>query len=238
MRSERPRRAILRLAAGLFIICIPLFLLSSHLTWAVNSIGLYQYGFDRYDVSQDTGLSDGQLREIGLGLIHYFNSGQAGAELELFNEREMTHLQDVRGLIQANYRLQGATLGYMLAFVIAGLAWQRRRVSLFARLLARASLGGSLLTLASLIVLGIAYAASFGWLFECFHRLFFSGDSWILSGYLPRIFPEAFFADAALFIAAAIALESLVLGSICAFFVLKWRRERLEAAGGAGTAGA
>ena len=96
------------IAIGLFIICIPLLLVTSHLTWAVNDLQLYTDGFGKYDVSQDTGFSDEELRGVAEGLIVYFNSGEISEPLDIFDEREMVHLRDVRGLILINYHLQEA----------------------------------------------------------------------------------------------------------------------------------
>ena len=60
---------IMRTAAKwLFIICLPALLLSASISWAVNSQWLYQYGFDRYDVSRTTGLEQGELERAAADL--------------------------------------------------------------------------------------------------------------------------------------------------------------------------
>ena len=223
MAEKRPLKFIGALGVGLFILCIPIFLITSNLRWAVNEVRLYEYGFSKYDVSEETGLSDGELLEVAQGFIHYFNTGERGGEFEIFNEREVAHLKDVKGLIQLCYHLQEATIGYLIVFTLGGFFWQRKR---FAPSLARMMVGGSILAIALLIVMGIVALVNFQWLFRAFHNLFFSGDSWILSGYLPRIFTEGFFSDAALFIIGAVVVEALVLGGLGGFFVLRGRRAR------------
>lgn len=223
MAEKRPLRFIGALGVGLFILCIPIFLVTSDLRWAVNEVRLYEYGFSKYDVSEETGLSDGELLEVAQELIHYVNTGEWGEDLEIFNEREVAHLKDVKGLIQLCYHLQEATFGYLIVFTLGGFFWQRKR---FTPSLARMMAGGSILTIALLLVVGIAALVNFQWLFGAFHRLFFSGDSWILSGYLPRIFTEGFFSDAALLIIGAVVVEALVIGAIGGFFVLRGRRTR------------
>lgn len=223
MAEKRPLKFLGALGVGLFILCIPIFLVTIDLRWAVNEIRLYEYGFSKYNVSEETGLSDGELLEVAQGLIHYFNTGERGEEFEIFNEREVAHLKDVKGLIQLCYHLQEATFGYLIAFTLGGFFWQRKR---FAPSLARMMVGGSILAIALLIVMGIVALVNFQWLFRAFHHLFFSGDSWILSGYLPRIFTEGFFSDAALFIIGAVVVEALVLGGLGGFFVLRGRRAR------------
>ena len=232
MSKIRHVRIPIYLAIGLFVLCIPLFLFTSHITWAINEVHLYRYGFGKYDVSQGTGISDEQLDDLTTAVINYINNGEQAEALDIFDENEMTHLQDVRELILINYIVAGCTLGYMVVFVTGGFVWLRKR---FVPILTKLALAGSILTLALLVALGISAIADFDGLFSAFHRLFFAGDSGVLSGYMPCIFTEGFFADTTLFITAAILLESLILGGISGFFVLRTRRSsRLTAAGGAG----
>ena len=207
--------------AGLFILCIPIFLITSNVRWAVNNIRLYEYGFNKYAVSEETGFSDEELLEVAQGLILYINTGHQGSEFEIFNDREIVHLEDVRDLILVNYRLQEATLGFLLLFTIVGVIWQRKR---FAFILARMLVRGSIFTIALLAVLSVVALVNFPWLFNAFHHLFFRGDSWILAGYLPRIFTEGFFSDAALFVIGAIVIETLIIGGLGVYVVIRSKR--------------
>jgi integral membrane protein (TIGR01906 family) len=218
MPDRKHRRILVYIAIGLFILCIPLLLITSHLTWAVNDLQLHEQSFDKYNVSRDTGISEEDLHATAVGLINYFNSGGVGEALDIFTEREMLHLRDVKGLIALNYRLQEAVCGYIALFIIAGSLWMRRR---FLTPLAKMALGGGVLTLIVIVVLGIAALVDFDWLFTAFHRIFFSNDYWILAGYLPHIFTVGFFSDTAMLIATAIAIESLVLGGIGGLFVIR-----------------
>jgi integral membrane protein (TIGR01906 family) len=223
MAKNRPLRFLGTLGIGLFILCIPFFLITTNLRWAANEIRLYEYGFNKYMVSEKTGFSDEELLDVAQGLIHYFNTGNGGEEFEIFNEREVAHLEDVRSLIALCYCVQQATLVYLIIFALAGFIWQRKR---FAPPLIRMMVGGSILTIALLAVLGIAALADFDWFFTTFHHLFFSGDSWILSGYLPQIFTWGFFYDAALFIIGAVVVEALVIGGLGGLFIRRWRKTR------------
>ena len=231
MAKKRPLRILAALAMGLFSLCIPIFLLTTNLAWAVNTVRFYEYGFNKYDVSEATGIEDEELLQVVRELIHYFNSKEEPIQItiltpegeELFNEREVVHLKDVKGLIGLCYHLQVATFGCLAAILIGGFIWQRRR---FGPSLAKMALGGGALTIALLLLVGIVALVNFQWLFLSFHRLFFSGDSWILSGYLPQMFPEGFFYDAVLFIGGAIIVEALVIGVIGGFFVLSRRRAK------------
>lgn len=225
MPEDNRLRILCYIAIAVFIICIPLFLTSSHLTWSARDLQLYEYGFDQYNVSQDTGFSQEELSTIATGIIQYFNTGDVNDALNIFDEREMAHLSDVRGLIHLNYLIQQVTSGYMIVFIALGFFWKRRG---FTNWLTQMVLTGSILTLFALISLGIAAVVDFDRLFTGFHELFFSGDSWILSGYLPRLFTQGLFSDTALFITGAMIAESLLLGGICGYLVLRQQRIRVN----------
>lgn len=220
----------------LFILCVPIFLITSNLTLAVNSVRLYEYGFNKYDVSEAIGIEDEELLRTARELMHYFNSDEEsiqitvvtedGEELDLFNAREIIHLKEVKGLIRLCYNLQLATFGCLAAIAIGGFISQRKR---FGSSLAKMALGGGAITIALLILVGIAALVNFDWLFLGFHRLFFGGDTWILdpaTDYLIMMFPPGFFYDAALFVVGAIIVEALIIGGLGGFFVLRGRRAR------------
>ena len=211
----------LYVASFIFILCVPFFLITSNIRWAANDLRLYQNGFEKYDVSRDTGLSDEELVNITKGLIDYFNSGAIDETMDIFSGEEITHLRDVRGLIQLCYTIQWTTLGYIILFITAGFIYKRRR---FFHLLNKAFATGSILSILGIAVIGIAALVDFNWLFLAFHRVFFSNDLWILSGYLPRIYTEGFFFDTAKFIAVATLLESILIGGTAGFFILRRRR--------------
>lgn len=136
----------------------------------------------------------------------------------LYNERELSHMLDVKIVTQ---QLQTFGYGLLLLFgvcvVLLALSPPRRRV-LWSSLLA-----GSALTVA-LIVLGlVAVATSFDWLFTQFHAMFFEGDSWIFltSDTLIRLFPIRFWIDAFALMFGGALVEALIIGAVA-----WWARRR------------
>ena len=103
----------------LFVCCLPVLLITSTIRWEVNELRLYEYGFDKYEISQATGIDRLQLKSVAKQLIDYFDLRadtaqimvvKEGEEFSLFNERELIHLQDVRSLIQLDYWVQRGAL--------------------------------------------------------------------------------------------------------------------------------
>jgi len=136
-------------------------------------------------------------------------------EIPLFQEddqnRELTHLADVRRLFQFNHRVQLASLAYIIIYVLLFLLWRKGRWQDLAKGIRR----GCALTLAIIAVLGIAsILVDFEQLFVQFHHIAFDNPWWMSSGYLPRLFPEQFWQDIAFLGAGVIAAAALLLGGI------------------------
>ena len=98
----------LRLAAvGLFVAVIPLFLISTNVRLVVNWPSLYSTGFDKYDIPSRTGIERSELISAGHQIRDYFNNDDelidvrifvGGILRSLFNNREILHMKDVKGL--------------------------------------------------------------------------------------------------------------------------------------------
>ncbi|MCJ7655542.1 MAG: TIGR01906 family membrane protein [Dehalococcoidia bacterium] len=214
----------------LFVCCLPVLLITSTICLEVNELSLYEYGFDKYGISQDTGIDKIQLRSVAQHLIDYFNLRadtvqitvvKGDEEFNLFNEREVIHLGDVRSLIQLDYWVQR---GAFLLIVICALAlFFGLRVGW--RMLVRGLFWGSFITMGLMVALAIWAFFGFERLFILFHLVSFTNEYWILDparDYLIRLFPGGFFYDAALFGFGAIMLEALLIGGI-AFGILRLR---------------
>ena len=221
MTERKNIRILFYIAAVFFILCVPFFLLTSNIRWVANDIHLYKDSFEKYDVSQDTGFSNEELINISKGLIEYFNSGSINDTMNIFSEEEITHLRDVRGLIQLCYIIQWITLGYVIVYITAGFIYKRKQFSHLFNMIVAA---GSIVSIIGIAAIGIAALIDFNWLFVAFHRVFFSNDLWISSGYLPRIYTEGYFSDAGKIIAIETTVESILIGVTAGFFILLRKR--------------
>ena len=220
MRGYHWRKTGFWTAALLFIVSVPAFLVTVSVTWAFNDPGLYHRGFEKYDVSLHTGITGADLRQAGADIRHYFNSGEEplvvrarvfGEEREIFNQREVAHMKDVKGLVRGVYLLAGLSSLYILGVAVGGLAWLGRG---FGDTLARLLLWGGLLTLAFLLVVGLFAVTGFDTLFLLFHQLSFSNDLWQLNpqrDYLIIMFPLGFWFDATMRVAAMTLGGAVVL---------------------------
>jgi integral membrane protein (TIGR01906 family) len=141
----------------------------------------------------------------------------------LYNERELSHMDDVKRVTQGVLRVWYVSLALLLVLGLwawFGGWWQAYRFGLMR--------GGWLMiglavTVGLIVVVGIAINPNVFWnFFAGFHSLFFEGDSWIFrySDTLIRLFPIRFWQDTFL-LAAVIALGggiALALGLRSAHF--------------------
>ena len=204
----------------IFIIAVPLFLITGSVTWAFNSPGLYNDGFEKYSISRASGITDADLRQVGEDIRSYINSGDEamdiqtrifGVEQDLFSSKEIAHMKDVKKLVQGVYVLAIASALYLVVMILIGFARQRGH---FTQILAKRLTMSGGLTLGLLILFGAVAAIGFDSLFIKFHELSFANDFWQLdprTDYLVRIFPENFWFDATLWVAIRAIIGALLI---------------------------
>lgn len=198
----------------LFVLSIAIVIITSNLRGAVGTVRLYEYGYDKYNVSTVTGIQKEELLEITEELIAYLTIKTQELELsEYFNQRELIHLIDVKDLIQFFYLLQEISLVYVICYVIFGALLSNRH---WWRDIAKKLILGSAVAALLLIVLGISVAADFNRVFIWFHEISFDNLLWIMQpgDLLPQLYTEGFFFEAALFLGGAIIVECLIIAGI------------------------
>ena len=231
---DETQNALNFIARWLFILCLPVVLLTGSVAIAVNSQWFYEWGFERYDVGRTTGLEDSQLSKAAGGLIGYFNSNdeyidltvtREGQPFTLFNQREIGHLKDVKGLIWLDYWVLVATGVYVLLYAVVSLCWLTRESR---RQLVGVTVGGSGLALGVMLALGMIAVIDFDWFFLQFHLISFTNDLWQLDparDYLIMLFPQGFWSDAALFCAVlTVAMAVIIVGTAGGYLLYRRRQ--------------
>ena len=206
--------------AALFVLSIPLFLVTSSVIWAVNSPGLYESGFEKYNIPRTTGINQEDLGQVGADLRRYFNSRSEPlsvrtsvlrVERDIFNPREVLHMRDVKRLVWMVYGIATVSGVYLLLFTGVGvIAWPQ-----FPREVARLFIWGGGLTIGLVAAIGLFALVGFDTLFLKFHQFSFSNDLWQLDAsrdYLLMMFPQEFWLDATIWVATrAVAGAGLLM---------------------------
>ncbi len=189
----------------LLVCLVPLLFLSTAIRLEMNSPGLYERGFEEYEVSTTTRLDEAQLTSIAHRLTGYFNSTHDSPQMEvttsdgasflLFHDYELVHLSDVKRLFALNSCVQSLSL--LIVLVLLSVAFASRCCSW--RKKALVGLGrGATATLLALLAAAILFAADFNWMFVGFHLVAFDNPFWLLdpyTDYLVMLFPLGFWQD-------------------------------------------
>ena len=219
----------------LFIVAIPVFLITLNVTWMVNDIRFYENGFEDNNISSVTGIEDGDLMEVSREIRNYFNSLNEplgvrtkifGEEHELFNQREIIHMRDVKRLIWGVY-IFGSIAGLYLIGNTGGGFYTIG--SGFGPILCLRIIKGAVFTIGFVTIIGISALTGFQKLFKLFHQISFPNDYWILNpstDFLLMMFPQEFWLHSTLFLGIMVMVQSLVLGSIAgaALFAIRSNR--------------
>jgi len=135
----------------------------------------------------------------------------------LFNERELSHMEDVKMVTQGGLQVWYSAL--LLLLLLWFFAWQANSLQAYLDGLRR----GGWLMMGLAAAVGLFAAAAFWEFFTYFHALFFEGDTWLFyySDTLIRLFPMRFWQDAFLWagiivlgcaLALALGLRNAALG--------------------------
>lgn len=199
----------------LITLMIPFFLVLTSARIIFNSFYLdYEYNLADFPVDNYGFTKEDRLTWGKLSLDYLFN--QQGPEFlssqkladgsPLYNDREMSHMIDVKNLIQKALIVWYVISGILL---LAGiLSWRTPWKKDFWQ---SVSHGGYLTILVILLVL-LGVAINFDQFFATFHHVFFSGNSWLFyaSDTLIRLFPIKLWSDGFTF-TGILALTGAVL---------------------------
>ena len=129
----------------------------------------------------------------------------------LYNERESSHMLDVRILVKS--ALKAWYILLILLAVIGLAAWKIGRLNDFWKAIAR----GGWLTLGIILLVIASTFIDFNSLFTAFHGLFFEGDTWLFfaDDTLIRLYPLKLWSDAFIFM----GIFTLVGALLCIFAI-------------------
>ena len=197
--------------------------------------GYYEKEYAKYGVLNDVHMEMDDLLGVTDEMMAYLRGSREdlhvptivdGQPREFFNDREIAHMEDVRGLFLGGLVLRRISLGLIVACVILLLLLKAN----IRRVLPKMICIGSALFFAVLAVLAGIISTDFNQYFILFHHIFFNNDLWMLNpdtDLLINIVPEPFFMDTAARIAMTYGISVLAVFAIC-FIILYYYRKKQE----------
>ena len=214
----------------LFSFCLTITLLITSVEAVVYwTPGYFEQEYSKYNVTADVRMEMDDLLEVTDEMMAYLRGKREdlhvptvvdGQPREFFNEREIAHMEDVRGLFLAALTIRRICV-ITAVLCIAALALLKAPI---ASVLPASICVGTGLFFAIVCALAAVISTNFTKYFVIFHKIFFNNDLWILdpaTDLLINIVPEPFFVDTAARIALTFGGSVAVIFFICLFILHK-----------------
>ena len=162
--------------------------------------GYYEREYSKYNVTEDVHMEMDDLLDVTTEMMAYLRGNREdlhvptivdGQPREFFNDREIAHMEDVRGLFVGALVLRRICI--ITSFVCVALLWLLKAD--IALVVPRSVCWGTGLFFAMICVLGLVISTDFTKYFVIFHHIFFNNDLWLLdpaTDLLINIVPEPF----------------------------------------------
>ncbi len=182
----------------LAVLMFSAILLLSVFYWATNA-GYYQQAQMRNQVSEVVGLPQTKINIINDHIIDYLklktddlqlNLNHDQRTIEVFNDKELEHMRDVRQLFIYGYIFLGISVAVLAAVLI--ITFYKRALKYFRRITVITPL---ILVIISIIVIAVVLV-DFNYWFTIFHQISFTNELWLLDpqqDILIQIMPLDFF---------------------------------------------
>lgn len=186
-------------------ILFPFIIFVSGIEAAVFDEAFYLDQMKKNQVTQNTGIYPPDMKLVVEEIISYLKGEREDFDIKarlapenaknvtesrsIFNDKEITHMDDVRDLLLFFLGLRDAAM--ILALIAFFILFKHNQKAII-----KALFLGSAVFLVMLMVIGSSFVFNFNDTFILFHQLFFSNDLWIMDPSTDRliwIVPEPFF---------------------------------------------
>jgi integral membrane protein (TIGR01906 family) len=216
------------LIIALFILAVPVALVTTNVRIAISEKAVYDYAVRNYGAEEASGISEAELIRAN-GEIHDYLVNQREGELSptvanldgesegLFDVRETAHMADVRDLVGTLFAVQVLAVALVISLAVLLLVlWPPRA-------LAAAAFYGSVLTAIVLGLASILALSGFDAAWSQFHVIAFANDFWELdpaTDHLIQMYPEAFWFDVTMLIGIATLAEAVAISAVSAVYLM------------------
>ena len=233
------KRLFARLLAFLSGLMILFALLFTSLQLCLNDEGWFRQEYQKLSLESRIGIPAEDITRALMQLVYYMEGEAEGIQLsvtengqtvEMYNEQEILHMEDVRELYQA-FRT-ARNLCCILALILLALSALLMRGQAL-RTFSEGFLSAAKALAILFVALGIWVVADFSSFWTQFHRLFFDNDLWIMSYAecrMIRICPQQLFYDIVVRFALMFLIPTAVLLLLAILFRARGRRKEKEEA--------
>jgi integral membrane protein (TIGR01906 family) len=216
------------LIIALFILAVPVALVTTNIRIAISEKAVYDYAVRNYGAEKASGISEAELIRANGEIRDYLVNQPDGAlsptvtnldgdEEVLFDVRETAHMADVRDLVGTLFAVQVLAVALVISLAVLMLVlWPPRA-------LAAAAFYGSVLTAIILGLASLLALAGFDSAWSQFHVVAFTNDFWELNpatDHLIQMYPEAFWFDVTMLIGIATLAQAVAISALSAVYLV------------------
>lgn len=207
-------------------------LLSSVEVAVYGSSSFFEKEYEKYSVLDSVHMEMDDLMDVTNHLLNYMIGKEDnlvvetiinGQQREFFNDKEKTHMVDVRNLFIAGWNLRNICIAMMVIALLVLIFLNKKKTI---KVLARGFLIITLVIAIISAILGVVISRDFTSAFITFHKILFpQNEFWILdpnTDLLINIVPEGFFVDMALRIGMIFGTSMITL--IVISIIVLWRK--------------
>jgi len=230
--KPRPERGLLRtIVIGIFVLALPIALITTTLRVVISEQGVYNYAVRNYGAERASDIPESELIRANGEINRYLVNSDApplapqvtdnsGETISLFSAKEISHMADVRSLVQLMFKIQMITMALALTLaVVMIMLWP-------ARVLAAATLWAGLLMTTVLAMVGTLAMTGFDGAWSQFHQLAFTNDLWqlnALTDHLIQMYPETFWYDVSMAVGLFLLAQAVGLTALSTTYLILTR---------------
>ncbi len=217
-----------KLLAALVGVVLLMFVFFSNFALVVFDNSHYQEQFETLNRVEATGMEEEELMRVTEEILDYLmlqrddvnlEAEIQGEQVQLFTEREIIHMEDVRELFKSGYILLTTVIIILMALLYLGASYLNFRFQNFNRLTGLLYLlrWGALVSLGITVLIGGIFFAGFNFWYTQLHVWFFDNVYWILDPEihnLINIYPVEFFYN------TLVRISLRTLGHLALVFVI------------------
>ncbi|SJZ59969.1 TIGR01906 family membrane protein [Garciella nitratireducens] len=193
-------KAFKTISCWIIFITLPLIFLLNSIEITAFDLDFYGVQYDKNQVVENTGIKKPELMNVTKEMLQYLKGdrqdlkvyGEVNGQKQLiFNEKERTHMEDVKELFSKGFIFRNFSLVFfVISFIyLVFIKKEKRKV-------AKAIFLSATITILIFIVLGMIISTDFSKYFDIFHYIFFDNDLWQLDpkeSILINLVPLGFF---------------------------------------------
>ena len=184
---------------------------------------IYEFNWDRNNISYRSNLTNNELGQVSDQIKDYFKNDdekininiERNKSINLFNQREIDHMVDVKNLIK--FTLLFERISLVIIFFTLIISSYINGLKEIQRVLIQIIYKSFIIWSGIILLIILGMVINFNYTFTLFHKIFFRNDLWILdprNDYLLILFPERFFLEICIIILLLFTLINFLLLSV------------------------